>query len=49
MIFLLNIPRHPGESDTVDSDEADDVIVAIAKTVAETRISQQDRHDPGSN
>ena len=37
MIFLLSIQQTTGESDTIDTDE---VIIAIAKTVAELTCSQ---------
>ena len=33
--FFLRSTRTPGKSDTVDTDEGDQVIVAIAKTIAE--------------
>jgi hypothetical protein len=39
--FLAEYPAAPGGSDPVDTDEADEVIVAIAKTVAEL-TSRQD-------
>ncbi len=39
--FFAEYPAAPGESDKVDTDEADEVIVAIAKTVAEL-TSRQD-------
>ena len=39
--FFAEYPTTPGGSDTVDTDEADEVIVAIAKTVAEL-TSRQD-------
>ena len=39
--FLAEYPTAPGGSDKVDTDEADEVIVAIAKTVAEL-TSRQD-------
>jgi hypothetical protein len=38
--FLAEYPAAPGGSDTVDTDEADEVIVAIAKTVAELTSGQ---------
>ena len=38
--FLAEYPAAPGGSDTVDTDEADEVIEAIAKTVAELTSSQ---------
>ena len=41
MISLPRIPRRFGGSDKVDTGEADEVIVAIAKTVAEL-TSRQD-------
>ena len=34
-VFFAEHPSAPRESDTVDTDEADEVIVAIAKTVAD--------------
>jgi hypothetical protein len=39
--FLAEYPATPGGSDTVDTDEGDEVIVAIAKTFAEL-TSRQD-------
>ena len=39
--FFAEYPAGPGESDKVDTDEADEVIAAIAKTVAEL-TSRQD-------
>jgi hypothetical protein len=39
--FFAEYPAGPGGSDTVDTEEADEVIVAIAKTVAEL-TSRQD-------
>ena len=33
--FFAEYPAAPGESDKVDTGEADEVIVAVAKTVAE--------------
>ena len=39
--FLADYPATPGGSDTVDTDEGDEVIVAIAKTFAEL-TSRQD-------
>ena len=36
--FFAECPATPGGSDTVDTDEADEVIVAIAKTVAGTNL-----------
>jgi hypothetical protein len=39
--FLEEHPAAPGGSDTVDTDEADEVVVAIAKTFAEL-TSRQD-------
>ena len=39
--FLAEYPARPGGSDKVDTDEADEVIVAIAKTFAEL-TSRQD-------
>ncbi len=33
--FFAEYPATPGRSDTVDTEEGDEVIVAIAKTVAE--------------
>ena len=39
--FFAEYPAAPGGSDKVDTDEADEVIVAIAKTVAEL-TSRQD-------
>jgi hypothetical protein len=41
MIFMPNIPPTACGSDTVDTDEADELIGAIAKTVAEL-TSRQD-------
>jgi len=38
--FLAEYPAAPGGSDTVDTDEADEVIDAIAKTVAELTSGQ---------
>ena len=38
--FFAEYPATPGGSDTVDTDEADEVIVAIAKTVAELTFRQ---------
>jgi hypothetical protein len=38
--FFAEYPAAPGGSDTVDTDEADEVIVAIAKTVAELTSRQ---------
>ena len=38
--FLAEYPAAPGGSDTVDTEEADEVIDAIAKTVAELTSSQ---------
>jgi hypothetical protein len=39
--FFAEYPAAPGGSDTVDADEGDELIVAIAKTVAEL-TSRQD-------
>lgn len=39
--FFADYPATPGASDKVDADEADEIIVAIAKTVAEL-TSRQD-------
>ena len=39
--FLSEYPAAPGGSDKVDTDEADELIIAIAKTVAEL-TSRQD-------
>ena len=39
--FFAEYPARPGNSDEVDADEADEVIAAIAKTVAEL-TSRQD-------
>ena len=38
--FFAEYPAAPGGSDTVDTEEADEVIVAIAKTVAELTSRQ---------
>jgi hypothetical protein len=38
--FFAEYPATPDRSDTVDTDEADEVIVAIAKTVVELTCSQ---------
>ena len=38
--FFAEYPAAPGGSDTVDTDEGDEVIVAIAKTVAELTSRQ---------
>src|ERR1700730_2528936 len=38
--FFVEYPATPGGSDTVDTDEGDEVIVAIAKTVAELTCRQ---------
>ena len=38
--FLAEYPAAPGRSDKVDTGEADEVIVAIAKTVAELTSGQ---------
>jgi hypothetical protein len=38
--FFAEYPIAPGESDKVDTGEADEVIVAIAKTVAELTCRQ---------
>jgi hypothetical protein len=38
--FFAEYPAAPGGSDKVDTDEADEVIVAIAKTVAELTSGQ---------
>jgi hypothetical protein len=38
--FLAEYPTAPGESDKVDTSEADEVIVAVAKTVAELTCRQ---------
>ena len=38
--FFAEYPAAPGGSDKVDTDEADEVIVAIAKTVAELTCRQ---------
>jgi hypothetical protein len=38
--FFAEYPTTPGGSDTVDTDEGDEVIVAIAKTVAELTCRQ---------
>jgi hypothetical protein len=38
--FLAEYPATPDRSDKVDTDEADEVIVAIAKTVAELTCRQ---------
>src|SRR2546430_881566 len=38
--FFAEYPAAPGGSDTVDTDEGDEVIVAIAKTVAELTCRQ---------
>jgi len=38
--FFAEYPATPGRSDTVDTDEGDEVIVAIAKTVAELTCRQ---------
>ena len=38
--FFAEYPAAPGGSDTVDTDEADEVIDAIAKTVAELTSGQ---------
>ncbi len=38
--FLAEYPAAPGGSDKVDTDEADEVIDAIAKTVAELTSGQ---------
>ncbi len=38
--FFAEYPATPGGSDTVDTDEGDEVIVAIAKTVAELTCRQ---------
>jgi hypothetical protein len=40
MIFFAEYPTTSGGSDTVDTDEGDEVIVAIAKTVAELTCRQ---------
>ena len=41
--FLAAHPATAGGSDTVDADEADEVIVAIAKTIAELTSRQDGR------
>ena len=38
--FLSEYPVAPSVSDKVDTGEADEVIVAVAKTVARTDVSQ---------
>ena len=38
--FFAEYPTAPGESDKVDTGEADEVIVAVAKTVAELTCRQ---------
>jgi hypothetical protein len=38
--FFAEYPAAPGASDKVDTDEADEVIVAVAKTVAELTCRQ---------
>jgi hypothetical protein len=45
--FFAEYPTAPGESDKVDTGEADEVIVAVAKTVAELTCRQW--HDPPAN
>jgi hypothetical protein len=40
--FFAEYPATPGGSDKVDTDEADEVIVAIAKTVAELTEFRRD-------
>ena len=45
--FFAEYPARPAGSDKVDTGEADEVIVAIAKTVAELTC-QRGRHDPAA-